>query len=65
MKLWTYLGKNVRIELKNGKKFIGIVDDYDDEIDSDRGEDFIYLEVGMEILFGFYESEIKSIEVLD
>ncbi|HEC2156207.1 LSM domain protein [Staphylococcus delphini] len=65
MKLWTYLGKNVRIELKNGQKFIGIVDDYDDEIDSDRGEDFIYLEVGMEILFGFYESEIKSIEVID
>lgn len=65
MKLWTYLGKNVRIELKNGQKFIGIVDDYDDEIDSDRGEDFIYLEVGMEILFGFYESEIKSVEVID
>ncbi|EGQ2886231.1 LSM domain protein [Staphylococcus pseudintermedius] len=65
MKLWTYVGKNVRIELATGEKLIGKVDDYDDAIDSDRGEDFIYLEVGMEILFGFYESEIKLIEIID
>ncbi|PCF50739.1 LSM domain protein [Staphylococcus delphini] len=65
MKLWTYVRKKVMIETIDGQQFTGKVTSYDDEIDSDRGEDFIYLDVGMTVLFGFYESEIKSIEVLD
>ncbi|HDP4629149.1 TPA: LSM domain protein, partial [Staphylococcus aureus] len=31
MKLWTYIGKKVLIELTNGQKFIGEVTNYDDE----------------------------------
>lgn len=65
MKLWTYVRKKVMIETIDGQQFTGKVTSYDDEIDSDRGEDFIYLDVGMTVLFGFYESRIKSIEVLD
>lgn len=65
MKLWTYVRKKVMIETIDGQQFTGKVTSYDDEIDSDRGEDFIYLDVGMTVLFGFYESQIKSIEVLD
>ncbi|HEC2156208.1 TPA: LSM domain protein [Staphylococcus delphini] len=65
MKLWTYVGKNVRIELKNGVTFTGYAFGYDDEIDNESGEDFIYLDIGMETLLCFNESRIKSIEVLD
>ncbi|EGQ2871357.1 LSM domain-containing protein [Staphylococcus pseudintermedius] len=65
MKLWTYVDKNVRVILKNGKEFNGCVSGYDDEVANDNGEDCIYLDVGMELLYEFRESEIKSIEVLD
>ncbi|MCE5605068.1 LSM domain protein [Staphylococcus pseudintermedius] len=65
MKLWTYVDKNVRVVLKNGKEFKGSVSGYDDEVANDSGEDCIYLDVGMELLYEFRESEIKSIEVLD
>ncbi|HEC2153312.1 LSM domain protein [Staphylococcus delphini] len=65
MKLWTYVRKKVMIETIDGQQFTGKVTSYDDEIDSDRGEDFIYLDVGMTVLFGFYESRIKSIEIID
>ncbi|ADV06009.1 LSM domain protein [Staphylococcus pseudintermedius] len=65
MKLWTYVDKNVRVILKNGKEFNGRVSGYDDEVANDNGEDCIYLDVGMELLYEFRESEIKSIEVLD
>ncbi|WP_086427541.1 LSM domain protein [Staphylococcus cornubiensis] len=64
MKLWTYVGKNVRIELKNGQQFIGKADDYDDEIANNSGEDSIYLDTGKQI-YEFDESQIKSIEILD
>ncbi|HDK5700322.1 TPA: LSM domain protein [Staphylococcus pseudintermedius] len=65
MKLWTYVGKKVKIELTNGKIFIGRAAGYDDEVANDNGQDCIYLDVGMELLYEFRESEIKSIEVLD
>ncbi|EGQ0373414.1 TPA: LSM domain protein [Staphylococcus pseudintermedius] len=64
MKLWTYVGKNVRIELKNGQQFTGKADDYDDEMDNESGEDSINLYDGI-CLYDFNESEIKSIEILD
>ncbi|TXN92971.1 LSM domain protein, partial [Staphylococcus aureus] len=38
MKLWTYIGEKVLIELTNGQKFIGEVTNYDDEIDNESGE---------------------------
>lgn len=64
MQLWTYIGKNVRIELKNGKIFIGRAAGYDDEMDNESGEDSIHLDTGV-ILYDFDESEIKSIEILE
>ncbi|NBK47967.1 LSM domain protein [Staphylococcus delphini] len=64
MKLWTYVEKNVRVELKNGQQFIGIVDDYDDEIANNCGEESIYIDDGIQI-YDLYKSQIKSIEVLD
>lgn len=64
MKLWTYVGKKVRIELTNGKQFIGEVTDYDDEIVNNSGESSIHLATGFQ-LYDFDESKIKSIETLD
>ncbi|QHW36648.1 LSM domain protein [Staphylococcus ursi] len=64
MKLWTYVGKNVRIELTDGQLFIGKATDYDDEMDNESGEDSINLYDGI-CLYDFNESEIKSIEIID
>ncbi|WP_019165058.1 hypothetical protein [Staphylococcus delphini] len=64
MKLWTYVGKNVRIELKNGKKFRGYAFHYDDEIDNESGEDSIIIDDGTG-LYDFDKSQIKSIEIID
>ncbi|HCW8594266.1 LSM domain protein [Staphylococcus aureus] len=55
MKLWTYIGKKVLIELTNGQKFIGEVTNYDDEIDNESGEDSIHLDDGID-LYDFDES---------
>ncbi|HCZ1092149.1 TPA: LSM domain protein [Staphylococcus aureus] len=63
MKLWTYIGKKVMIELTNGQKFTGEVTNYDDEIDNESGEDSIHLDDGID-LYDFDESQIKYIEVL-
>nr|WP_263313794.1 LSM domain protein [Mammaliicoccus sp. Marseille-Q6498] len=64
MKLWTYVGKNVRIELKNGQQFIGKADDYDDDTANNSGEESIYIESGKQI-YDLYKSQIKSIEIID
>ncbi|MFK3494773.1 LSM domain protein [Staphylococcus aureus] len=64
MKLWTYIGKKVLIELTNGQKFIGEVTNYDDEIDNESGEDSIHLDDGI-ALYDFDESQIEYIEVLN
>lgn len=64
MELWTYIGKNVLIELCNGQRFIGKVTNYDDEVDNESGEDSIHLDDG-ELLYDFDESEIKEIKVID
>lgn len=64
MKLWTYVGKKVRIELNNGKIFTGRATGYDDEMDNESGEDSIHLDSG-KLLYDFDESQIKSIEILD
>ncbi|MEJ7540495.1 LSM domain protein [Staphylococcus intermedius] len=64
MKLWTYVGKKVKIELTNGKIFTGRAAGFDDEMDNESGEDSIHLDSG-KLLYDFDESQIKSIEVLD
>ncbi|UXU83105.1 LSM domain protein [Mammaliicoccus sciuri] len=63
MKLWTYIGKKVRIELTNGNQFIGEVTNYDDEVVNDSGEPSIHFATES-YLYDFDESEIKSIEIL-
>lgn len=63
MKLWTYIGKNVLVTLKDGQEFIGKVTNYDDEVENESGEDSINMAVG-KLLYDFDESEIKSIEIL-
>ncbi|EGQ1312012.1 LSM domain protein, partial [Staphylococcus pseudintermedius] len=47
MKLWTYVGKNVLIELTDGLKFTGKAIDYDDEVANESGEDSIILDNDM------------------
>ncbi|MFF7090633.1 MULTISPECIES: hypothetical protein [Streptomyces] len=64
MKLWSYLGENVLIELTNGQQFIGKVTNYDDEVDNESGEDSIHLDDG-KLLYDFDESEIKYIKIID
>ncbi|EMB9402216.1 LSM domain protein [Staphylococcus pseudintermedius] len=65
MKLWTYVGKNVLIELTDGLKFTGKAIDYDDKVANESGEDSIILDNDMGGLYDFNESEIKSIKILD
>ncbi|EGQ3182500.1 TPA: LSM domain protein [Staphylococcus pseudintermedius] len=65
MKLWTYLGKNVYIEFRDGSKSTGKVIDYDDEVDNASGEDSIMIEIESGISFDVDESEIKLIEIID
>ena len=64
MKLWSYIGENVLIELTNGQEFIGKVTNYDDEVDNESGEDSIHLDDG-KLLYDFDESEIKYIKIID
>ncbi|EEE49440.1 LSM domain protein [Staphylococcus haemolyticus] len=64
MKLWSYIGENVLIELTNGQQFIGKVTNYDDEVDNESGEDSIHLDDG-KLLYDFDESEIKYIKIID
>ncbi len=63
MKLWTYIGKKVVIELTNGQQFIGKVTNYDDEMDNESGEDSIHLDDGIS-LYDFDESQIEFIKIL-
>ena len=63
MKLWSYIGENVLIELTNGQQFIGKVTNYD-EVDNESGEDSIHLDDG-KLLYDFDESEIKYIKIID
>ncbi|QHW36872.1 LSM domain protein [Staphylococcus ursi] len=64
MKLWTYVGENAIVELMNGKKFVGKVTNFEDEIANNSGENSIHFDDGIG-LYDFDESEIKSIEILE
>ncbi|MEX2947706.1 LSM domain protein [Staphylococcus warneri] len=63
MKLWTYIGKQVLIELTSGQQFIGKVTNYDDEMDNESGEDSIHLDDGIS-LYDFDENQIEFIKIL-
>ncbi|RIN09098.1 LSM domain protein [Staphylococcus warneri] len=64
MKLWTYIGKKVILELTDSQKFSGKITNYDDEIDNESGEDSIHLDDG-NALYDFDESQIKYIKILE
>ncbi|EEQ79853.1 hypothetical protein [Staphylococcus warneri] len=64
MKLWTYIGKKVILELTDGQKFSGKITNYDDEIDNESREDSIHLDDG-NALYDFDESQIKYIKILE
>ncbi|MFQ7236058.1 MAG: hypothetical protein ACLRPU_14365 [Enterococcus hulanensis] len=57
LKLWEYVGETVKLELINGKVIKGLVRFWNDEEDTEDGEDEIV--IGHEI-YGL--SQIKSIE---
>ncbi len=60
MKLWTYIGKKVAIELTNGKQFFGKVIDFDDKDDNFDGYDSIEIDTGS-ISYDISENKIKTI----
>lgn len=59
MKLWEYVGENVKLQLKNGKVISGLVRFWNDEEDTEDGEDEIVIN---HEIYGL--SQIKSIEVI-
>ena len=69
MKLWEFVGKNVKIVYKDGAVLDGYVHDYDDGEDNDDGIDSLSIsnketkEGGF--LYGVSENEIESIEIID
>ena len=64
MKYSEFVGKNIKINLKDGRKFTGIVDGYSDAEDNQRPFDSIEIWSNGKGL-GFYEDEIESIEIIN
>jgi len=69
MRLWEYVGKNVRIVYKDGDVLEGYVLDYCDGEDNEDGIDSLVItneETKREgYLLGVSENEIKSITILN
>lgn len=59
LKLWEYVGETVKLQLKNGKVINGLVRFWNDEEDTEDGEDEIVIN---HEIYGL--SQIKSIEVI-
>ena len=62
MKLWEYVGKEIKIVCLNSKVFNGKCTDYTKALDNEPEIDSIGLDV-KGINYELYENEIKSIEV--
>ncbi|MCL6587025.1 MAG: hypothetical protein K6T72_11040 [Anoxybacillus sp.] len=64
MRLWEYVGKKIRITLKDGEILEGIVQDYTDQEDTD--DDYDSLDMFVEGKYiGVGEPEIKLIEIIE
>ncbi|EPZ37706.1 MULTISPECIES: hypothetical protein [Anoxybacillus] len=64
MGLWEYVGKKIRVTLKDGEILEGIVQDYTDQEDTD--DDYDSLDMFVEGKYiGVGEPEIKSIEIIE
>ncbi|MBB6177063.1 MULTISPECIES: hypothetical protein [Anoxybacillus] len=69
MRLWEYVGKDVRIVFKDGDVLEGYVLDYCDGEDNEDGIDSLTITneetKGKGYVFGVSENEIKSITILN
>lgn len=63
MKLWEYVGKEIKVTCLNGKIFSGKCTDFTQALDNEPEVDSIGLKVN-DISYELYENEIKSIEVI-
>lgn len=64
MRLWEYVGKKIRVTLKDGEILEGIVQDYTDQEDTDNDYDSLDMFIDGKYI-GVGESEIKSIEIIE
>lgn len=64
MNIWDFNYQKVRLTDKDGDIFVGSIIDISPAEDEDLGEDCAALELSDGRIIGFYESEIKSIEVI-
>lgn len=58
MKLWEYVGKKVKLVLKDGRVIVGVVEDWNDGYTLD-GYDEIVID-----FYAYAENEIESIELV-
>lgn len=63
MKLWEYVGKEIKVTCLNGKIFNGKCTDFTQALDNEPEIDSIGLNVNG-ISYELYENEIKSVEVI-
>jgi len=60
LKLWEYVDKTIELELVNGKVIQGRVRFWNDEVDTEAGEDEIVID---HEIYG--QSQIKTIKVIE
>ncbi|MBF7025506.1 LSM domain protein [Staphylococcus kloosii] len=64
LRLWRYVGKEIKLYFLDGEVLTGKVIDFDDEMDNASGYDSIYIKTN-EGSFDIDEYEIKSINEID
>ncbi|AEV17632.1 MULTISPECIES: LSm family protein [Geobacillus] len=64
MRLWEYVGKKIRVTLKDGEILEGIVQDYTDQEDTDNDYDSLDMFIDGKYI-GVGEPEIKSIQIIE
>lgn len=64
MNIWDFNYQKVRLTYKDGDVFAGRIIEISPAEDEEQGEDCVALELSDGRIIGFYESEIKSIEVI-
>jgi hypothetical protein len=63
VKLWEYVGKEIKVICNNGKVFEGKCTDYTQALDNEPEIDSIGLKT-TGLSYELYQNEIKSIEVV-
>ena len=62
--LKNYYDRDVKIEVKDGRRFYGIVTDYFEKDDNENGKESIVIESIDGTVFEFYEDDISSVTEL-